>query len=154
MLYFCVHFCIAAAVAAAAAIPRRRLRRPSSMLTIAENVEPNNRVPILWALIAEKIKNRIQCVGKGGLPSMAHKPVCNAYIVECGRFLPQDIDITHSSNASERLHYHLAKLLRRHIFVRVLRGKHQNMRVALNANHKSLIIKMKAPVRTIPAIFL
>ena len=121
------------------------------MLTVAKNVEPNNRFTILWALIAEKIKNGIECVGKSGLPSMTHEPVGHAYIVHSGRFLPQDIDVTHFSNAGERLHYHIDELRRRHILVRVLGGQNQIMRLALNAkNHKYAIIKMMAQVCTIP----
>jgi hypothetical protein len=107
------------------------------VLTVAKNVEPNNRFTILWALIAEKIKNGIECVGKSSFPSMTDEPVCHAYIVDSGRFLPQDIDVTHFLNAGERLHYHLAKLLRRHVLIRVLGGQNQIMRLALNAKNQN-----------------
>jgi hypothetical protein len=63
------------------------------VLTIAKNVKPNNRITVLWTCNEKKLNNRIECVGKSGLPSMTDEPVCDADIIGSRRFFPQDVDV-------------------------------------------------------------
>jgi hypothetical protein len=90
------------------------------VLTVAENIKPNDSVAALRLLGVKEIEDRINCVAKCSFPRMTDKPVCIADMMSCVCVLHQAIQITRLVHACARFHDHLAKLLCRHALVCVL----------------------------------